>query len=124
MNLGGFDKIIKDAMSLFSNFGALSKANSGQNNMPQMYQNPMIGQQIGNPYNGSPYNGNPYNMGNNQFNGGQYSNLNNPSQNNNRPQDIRPPLPGYNSPNINKRDIKKTNEYYLEKIKNFLNKEY
>jgi hypothetical protein len=38
-------------------------------------------------------------------------------------QGIRPPLPIGNSPNLKKREFKSVNQYYLERIKNFLSKE-
>lgn len=38
--------------------------------------------------------------------------------------EIRPQLPSLSNPNLNNRDIKKTNEYYLSKIKNFLYKQF
>lgn len=40
------------------------------------------------------------------------------------PEIVRPQLPSLSRPNLNDRDIKKTNEYYLEKIKNFLYKQF
>ena len=39
------------------------------------------------------------------------------------PDIVRPRLPSFTTPNLNERDIKSTNEYYLEKIKNFLNRQ-
>jgi hypothetical protein len=100
MNYGNFGKVMKDAMSLFNTFGVMvtPQINPGYNpyDMPQMN-------------NRTPYAMPRPDQGYNQ--GGPT-------------QETRPPLPSLNIPNIKNRDIKKTNEYYLEKVKNFLNKQF